>query len=250
MPTKKNKHGLPRYIPAPIRRTIRQDCGFGCLICGCAIYHYEHIDPEWHAARDHLPSKMALLCGGCHSKVNKKIWSKDKIKEARNDPYCLRAGASHYALDVASGEFKVRMGAAIFVDPKCVLSIFGCELLRIAEPEQSGAPPRVYGEFYDSEGARMFRIDDNEFMGDVSNWDIETVGPVTTIRRKEREIALRFRMTTRSSIEIERLDMWYKGARVIADTGGVTIANPANQSVQFHGSIYSAETCIQVSNVS
>ena len=82
-----NKHGLSRNIPSQIKREIRQAAGFGCVCCGVAIGMYEHVDPEFHDAKEHDPERMAYLCGGCHDKVSRGIWSKDKIKEERNTLY-------------------------------------------------------------------------------------------------------------------------------------------------------------------
>lgn len=37
MQTETNRHGLSRYIPPNIKRTIRKQCGFGCVVCGVAF---------------------------------------------------------------------------------------------------------------------------------------------------------------------------------------------------------------------
>jgi len=41
----KNKFGLSRTIPEAIKSQIRRDDGYGCVVCGNALYQYEHIDP-------------------------------------------------------------------------------------------------------------------------------------------------------------------------------------------------------------
>lgn len=64
-----NKHGLKRYIEADIRRKIRHDAGYGCVICGNIFVDYEHIEPEFKDAKKHDPEKMTLLCKGCHDDV-------------------------------------------------------------------------------------------------------------------------------------------------------------------------------------
>ena len=53
---KENEHGLPRHIPADVARAVRQECGFGCVICGVALIQYEHFDPEFAEAREHVAS--------------------------------------------------------------------------------------------------------------------------------------------------------------------------------------------------
>jgi hypothetical protein len=96
--TKVNKHGLARYIPSDIQRQIRQECGFGCVICGAAFYDYEHIEPEFADAREHNPAAMALLCGGCHARVTRKRLSKASVWAARKNPCCLQQGFNREAL--------------------------------------------------------------------------------------------------------------------------------------------------------
>lgn len=48
-----NKHGLSRTIPEPVKREVRQACGFGCVFCGHALVEYEHVDPLFADARLH-----------------------------------------------------------------------------------------------------------------------------------------------------------------------------------------------------
>lgn len=60
------RHGVESRpkIPASIKREIRQRCGFGCVICGCPVFDYEHI--EGIGATGHNPSHMTLLCPTHH----------------------------------------------------------------------------------------------------------------------------------------------------------------------------------------
>ncbi|HDZ0790542.1 TPA: hypothetical protein RRT77_004528, partial [Klebsiella pneumoniae] len=53
-----NKFGLKRYIPSEIRKRIRIDAGYGCVICGGLFVDYEHIEPEFSKAVEHDPDKM------------------------------------------------------------------------------------------------------------------------------------------------------------------------------------------------
>jgi len=39
-----NQHNLSRDIPRTVKRKVKKDSGFGCVICGSAICQYEHID--------------------------------------------------------------------------------------------------------------------------------------------------------------------------------------------------------------
>jgi hypothetical protein len=117
MSEESNRHGLSRRIPDPIARQLRQECGFGCVVCGSAIFDYEHVDPEFKDAEEHDPTKMALLCGSCHDKVTRRQWSKDKIKEARANPICLESGFSSEWFDYGTEAPTIVVGGATIYSP-------------------------------------------------------------------------------------------------------------------------------------
>src|SRR4051812_17249157 len=52
-------------IPEPIKRIVRQRCGFGCIFCGAPIYDYEHIE-EYNKVREHQADNITLLCPNHH----------------------------------------------------------------------------------------------------------------------------------------------------------------------------------------
>lgn len=57
------------------------------MICGCPIFDYEHIEPEWKDSKSHDPTKMTILCGNCQDKVTRKQWSKQKVWMHMIHPY-------------------------------------------------------------------------------------------------------------------------------------------------------------------
>ncbi|WNG79930.1 hypothetical protein C6A86_016810 [Mycobacterium sp. ITM-2016-00316] len=52
-------------IPDPMKREVRQRCGFGCVICGHPIYEYEHMD-DYAVVKRHGVANITLLCDGHH----------------------------------------------------------------------------------------------------------------------------------------------------------------------------------------
>ena len=79
---KTNQHGLKRQIPPDVAFQVRSECGFGCVVCGNAVYEYEHIDPPFAEAKQHEAARIALVCGGCHSPKTRGFTSADLIKAA------------------------------------------------------------------------------------------------------------------------------------------------------------------------
>ena len=214
----KNKHGLQRAIPRPIKKQIRAACGFGCVICGNAIYHYEHIDPPYAEATEHIPDKIALLCGGCHDKVTRPLWSKDKVLKARLNPKCKEEGFSSFSLDIDDeSDFIVTLGRITFINTDSILKIDDKDILKISKPEAGSSPPLISAEFYDREGKFVAEIQDNEWRGSSSTFDIETVGPTIKIRSKERHIDLEIKLRPPNAIDIQKINLSYNGKQIYGD---------------------------------
>jgi hypothetical protein len=228
-----NVHGLSRTISESIKRQVRQECGFGCVICGLAIATYEHIDPPFNDAKEHDPSKMAYLCGSCHHRVTNGLWSKQKVMEARLDPWCIRYHRCHDSFDISVPQPVIWLGPNEIININKILRVDDHVILSIDPPEQPGAPYSISGEFYDDSGNLLFIIDKNEWVGSIDHWDIETVGRTITIRKGPGKIALRITALPPKGIGIERADMFYQHTRVTvneyqaqfltADEGGVTL---------------------------
>jgi len=203
-----NRHGLSRDIPKPIKRQLRQECGFGCVCCGGAIITYEHIDPEFKDATEHDPQKMALLCDSCHGKVTRGIWSKDKIKAARSNPITFKQGLSKEAFDI-SDPFVLHLGTNSFEDVRTIVQTAeGEKWLSIEPPEAPGAPYRLSGKFYDVSGNLILCIDANEWICYSRNvWDLEIQGRRTIIRRAHRDIALLLEVEPPHGLRLRQLKM-------------------------------------------
>ncbi len=86
--SERNQFGLPREIPGDVRRAIRKRCGFGCVICGAALYEYHHFNPAYVDAVEHNPNNIALLCGSHHDKATKGMLSDVTVREASLHPVC------------------------------------------------------------------------------------------------------------------------------------------------------------------
>lgn len=214
-----NKHGLSRDIPSDVRRQIRQECGFGCVVCGMALYEYEHFDPPWRDAKVHSPDGIACLCGTCHLKKTKGVWSVTKIADARKNPKCLSGSHSWFDLDVSiNTPWLVRIGNTTFANPMCIIEINGEQILAILPPEKRGAPPRISAKFYSRKGKIIASIHENEWRGDWAAFDIESTGSKLVVRSDTRKIVLVLNFKPPNGIVIEKLLMHYKGATISGST--------------------------------
>lgn len=221
-----NRFGLSRRIPEEVKRAVRQAARFGCVCCGGGIGTYEHIEPEFADARNHDPEAMAYLCGSCHLKVTRKIWSKERIWEGRRRPWCEVHGGPHEAFDIGATGVAVWLGLNRIADVPTILQIAGNTLFRIDGPECDGAPYRISGRFYDSQEQLLFTIDRNEWLGEPDVWDIECIGARITIRKAHRSVALKLCAVPPYGIVVEQADFPFRGSTVHVDTTVLRVVSP------------------------
>jgi hypothetical protein len=75
-----------RDIPEPIKRKIRQQCYFGCAICGSPVFDYHHII-DFSQVKKHSLENIVLLCRHHHGDVSTGKMSIERVIEAKNNPF-------------------------------------------------------------------------------------------------------------------------------------------------------------------
>ncbi|WP_374650369.1 HNH endonuclease [Rhizorhabdus sp.] len=211
-----NQHGLSRHIPAAIRRAVRQRDGFGCVICGSALIDYEHFDPEFAQAKEHDADGIILLCTA-HHRQKGTFLSEDTIRKAMDAPAAKARGFSFGPLDPGTTAPSIAIGGFVGEDVETLVEIDGHPLFSISAPEVPGGPFRINAAIYDQNGHMTLQIVDNEWRVGFDTWDSEIVGPRITVRNGLGDIPLQLRCEAGKGLVIERLNLAYKGTRIIVD---------------------------------
>lgn len=202
-----NKYGLTDYIPAEVKRAVRRECGFGCVICGFAIAQYEHFDPPFEEAIAHHPAGIALLCGGCHDKKTRGFWSSSKVAEARRKPITFKNGYAHDTFDIQS-PFVLRIGSSSFEDVSTIVRTNEGECwFQIEEPETENAPIQLSVVFFDKRGHLSLEIQRNEWRCFSGQWDTEAKNKTITVRCGPGDIVLELVAEPPHGIHLNRLAM-------------------------------------------
>jgi hypothetical protein len=237
-----NKHGLPRDIPADVKRAVRQRDGFGCIRCGSAVYTYEHVDPTFEEAKSHDAATITLLCAGCHDLVTRGILSKDTVKGLMATPKCREAGFSFGPLDVGESFPTVQIGPVTLERVGVVVRAAGDDVLRIDPPEQAGAPYRISARLTNQSGDETLTIVENEWRSSAGNWDVEVVGPRITIHDAPREIALVIRTDPPQRLVVERLKMYHRGVEINASETDLTVSAGARTTFKAYSAHFADNT--------
>lgn len=239
-----NRFGLSRTIPEDIRRQIRQECGFGCVICGSAIVQYEHIDPEFADAKEHDPKKMALLCGSCHDRVTRGYWSKLRVIEARNNPKTFKNGETRDAFDFKE-PFEIIVGNNTFTHTRCIVRRnCGEEWFTVEPPESPDAPPRLNVKFFTPSGEPALIIQGNEWRCITGVWDLKIIGQVITVYSKNKSKILAIKSIPPHAIQILSLKMSLLNTTINVNQNGVIELSTNGTTIKMTGTQASSSDAI------
>ncbi len=211
---------MGRYIDVDVQRAVRQECCFGCVICGNLVTQFEHFDPPFAEARTHRIEGIALLCGSCHDQKTRKFLSVESVRAARANPKACRDGFASTQLD-AMAPFQLEVGAMSFENVTSILRLGGEELLVVQPPNRDGGPVRVSGTFYDEAGAEVLKLVENVIEVRAENWDAQAMGGRFIVRKGKRNIALELSVIPPHLLRIEYLKMRTHGLSIEVRRNGV-----------------------------
>ncbi|NKR48795.1 cell division protein [Rhodococcus hoagii] len=232
-------------IPEPIKRAVRQRCGFGCVICGIPLYDYDHM-VEYSVVKEHEAENLTLLCKQHHDEKTKGLLPLEVVLKADADPFNLRAGvtspyALHYAGDVAS----VALGSNEFTATGhhfAAVLIDGIPIIYFRfEDGQYLLTVQLFDEFNEP----VLIIRDNELVHSVTPWDVEFIQTRMIIRGGRGDIFLELRFRPPGRLEIPRGRLLLNGVRILIQNesvlvgeslwmiGGRTESSPAGISVGY-----------------
>jgi len=173
-----------RDIPLPLRRQVRQACGFGCAICGIPIGDYHHII-EFSIVESHDFDNLIFLCDNHHRMV--KYMPVELIREFKNKPINLKTGTSNpLPFYLLGNEFNLFVGnnhySKIFYDQTITYPIIVDDKPLISVKAENNEL-LISLSIYDERGNPLFIIDDNQIVFSAGdNWDVVSEGTTWTVR--------------------------------------------------------------------
>ena len=230
----RNQYALPRDIPSDVKREVRQRCGYGCVICGCAIVEYEHFRPEFAKARHHTAAGIVLLCPLCHSMKTRNHLSRQRIAEAQ--PAAKRSGFAFSQLEASANRPYVRFAGSLLRNCRTPVQVGSWPVLRIEPAEEEGGPYRLSASFFDSTGRPSLLITENEWRVLADAWDVEVTGATIVVRTAKGEIALRLVLDPGQGVIVDRLNMYCNGMHLIGGAESLDVKGPHVQH-SFRGNI-------------
>lgn len=231
----RNKYGITRNIPEEVKKIVRKRCGFGCVICGNGIFQYDHFNPTFDDATSHDPNGITLLCGYCHDRKTRKQYSIEKIFEANCSPKCLINGYTSFSLDFDSRKPEVVLGTNRFIEPKSIVRLLERDIFWLGSSEDGACLLNFI--FFDKFGTEICRIESNEIISNVGNFDIECKGTNISFKDNDSTSLLQISYLPRKEIKIMRLKMNFNGFLVNIDQDSATF-NFGGNSARIENSVF------------
>lgn len=170
---------ISRYL----EREVRQKCGNACVMCGCPIYDYDHID-DWADVKEHTLENLTLLCTLHHRLKNKGILSREVVRERTKN---IRHRPNNGLPDINFSTCKLILGDNVFLGKSMIgLLIYERDYFYI-DYDEKFKQVVIYAEFFDNNGNIVFKIEDNVYTHTTEAWDVETRGNSIVIRESFRK---------------------------------------------------------------
>lgn len=216
-------------IPDDIKRIVRQRCGFGCVICGCPIYEYDHM-VEWSKTHHHMADELTLLCSKHHAEKTKKLLPDAKVRAANGNPYNLVGGVSApQSLYYSGSYFKLKLGNSVStysgLEDGQTFSPFAIDGHPVVSFTNHAGNIFLNVEIRNEKNETVFRVDNSELTYSVGLWDIEWVGQTLTIRERSRGILLEMEFAPPNSVSINRGSLHFNGVEVKIGSDYIYIMN-------------------------
>lgn len=205
-------------IPAPIKRQLRQEAGFGCCLCGNPVFEYHHIRP-YSEATSHDPAEMMVLCPNHHHEATVGALTVEEQRGWKQNPTNVANGSVEGLLKARDSVIAVGLGSCEFVGPGFKLVVDGKPLLALERSEADLLQLSL--ELYDAEDNLLLTIVNNEWIaGDPLPWDFEFGHRWLTLRRKARDVAIQ--IDARKTPTLLSGEMWCKGQQFLFDQRQLT----------------------------
>ena len=115
---------VTRRPPAEVRRQLRQEVGFRCLVEGCGnpYLSWHHFDPPWRVENHHCPEGMVALCLDHAAKADAGAFTDDQLRTLKREGKA-QAEEIKGRFDWMRRELLTVVGASFFYECATILRI-------------------------------------------------------------------------------------------------------------------------------
>ena len=192
-----------------MRRALRQEANFGCVICGNPLVQIHHIIP-WSQNPQHNPADMIALCPNHHAKADAREYPEKHLRECKLSPH--NTGVVTDAFFVGTDKLTVSIASNKFVNMSRILAVDDFDIISITK---EGQCPQLNVNFFDEFGRWAAIILDNQWYVDRRCvWDIDYKPKHLVLRSKPRKISLEVEIS--DDVVFIRGNLYFNGYKIKA----------------------------------
>lgn len=181
-----------RRPPASVRRQLRKEANFGCVICGAPVIEYHHIIP-YSEEEHHDPDQMVVLCRNHHAEAgpDAEAITADQLHKHKENPH--NSERVEYDFYFESNTPFMRFGGNFFQlkdeNRMTILRIADQPLLEVTYENDM---LQFSALLFDDAGSPIAKLNQNEWWAEADGvWDLEYRNNQFTIWHQRREIGLK-----------------------------------------------------------
>ncbi|MCP1425452.1 trigger factor [Paenibacillus xylanexedens] len=230
-----------RNIPEQIKRGVRQEANFGCVICGCPIIDYHHIEP-YHIVKKHDLVNLVLLCPTHHRRANNGEIPPELIHEFKKAPFNASSVFVSESFFISSySKLKFIIGTNTFSRTPNIITCAGKTILSVYPTENDYA--LINAEFYDKDKL-IAEIKENEWHAykNPSIWDIQYSPGHLKINKDSGDVLLDFKVNNYTNVVELKAKMKYKDYLINLSPSRLLIKKNGNELPMTFVSKYSVFT--------
>ncbi|NVK85677.1 MAG: hypothetical protein HWE21_15235 [Cytophagia bacterium] len=176
-------------IPSDVKRSLRQEAGFGCCKCGRPIIEYHHILPYTEDDPHFRIKDMMCLCPYCHHEATVGAMTMQEQRDLKSNPINIINDRAEGHLKVNQDLLMITLGNNQFLTENAIITVDGNNLIQVKSNENGRLDLSL--KLYNEQNDLILEIKDNEWVsGDFIPWDIESSFQILKIRNKKYDIAL------------------------------------------------------------
>jgi len=219
-------------IPDPIKRRVRQRCGYGCVICGAPIYEYDHII-EWSIVKKHEAENITLLCPQHHSEKTKGLLTKEQVVRANSKPFALQEGNNPpLNLNFEGNKASLKVGSLTFINEDVG---FGAQLVPIlidgiplVNIKLVSSKYLISMILFDRYNFPILKAVDNELIFRNDLFDVEMKANRLIIREAAGKILIEMVFKPPNEIIFRRGHLFCNGVEILVTKEGFKVINTNN----------------------
>ena len=209
-------------IPNDVKRTLRQEAGFGCCVCGHPIIEYHHVLPRF--VEDHNRTEdMMAMCPWHHDEATKGSMPEEVQRHHKANPHNVGRGYAEGLLRVNHEHCAISCGSVQLVNDDLRLTVGDETLLRL---RLDGRRVLLSVVLNDENDTALAVIEDNEWVaGDADTWDLQADYQRLIVRTASRDI--RLGLDVGREPMFVRADLWNGGYRISLRPAGLYLGGNA-----------------------